>query len=89
MQESVENLLSAGDGGQDADFVTRFHRCLGLVEKSDVFIVQKDVYETPDVILIVADALFQAWVGALKTLNQLTNRSAFRFNDFLIQGEFS
>ena len=65
MQESVENLLSAGDGGQDADFVTRFHRGLGLVEKSDVFIIQKDVYEAPDVILIVADTLFQAWVGAL------------------------
>jgi hypothetical protein len=50
--------LAAGDGGDDADFVPRFHRGFRLTEKPDVFIIEKDIHESPDLILIVADALF-------------------------------
>ena len=85
----AETLLSAGDGGHDADFVARFHRGLGFFQKTDIFVVQKDINESADVILIVADALFQTGIGALETLDQLTDRCAFGFNDFLVLGEFS
>ena len=44
--------------GTMLDFVSRFDRGLGFAEKSDVFVVQKDIHKSPDLILIVADALF-------------------------------
>lgn len=85
----AETLLSAGDGGYNADFVAQFHRGLGFTEKANVFVVQKDIDESADLILIVANALFQTGIGALETLDQFADRCAFGFNDFLILGEFS
>jgi len=85
----METGLSAGDGGYDADFVSRFHRGLRFTEKSNVFVVQKDIHEAPDLMMIVADALFQPGIGALEAIDQLTDRCAFSLNYFLIPGEFS
>jgi hypothetical protein len=78
--------LSAGNGGDDADLVARFDRSLGFAEKSNVFVVQVNIHESSDLILIVADALFQPGIGVLKTIDQLADGSAFSVNDFLIFG---
>jgi len=56
------------------------------LRKRTIFVVQEDIHESPDLILIVADALFQTGIGALQTLNQLANRPALSVDDFLVSG---
>ena len=69
----VKSNLSASDGGHDADFITRFHGSLGFFQKTDIFVVQKDINESTDVILFVTDALFQTGVVDVQTIDELTD----------------
>jgi hypothetical protein len=70
---AVKSDLSACDGGHDADFITRFHGSLGFFQKTDIFVIQKDINESADVILFVTDALFQTGVIVLQTIDELTD----------------
>jgi hypothetical protein len=82
-------LLASGNGRNDAYFITWFDGCLGVLKKPNVFIVHEDVYEPANVILFIANALFQARVTMLKVVDQVPDGSAFDLNDFLVLGQFA
>ncbi len=73
----LKSDLSACNGGHDADFIARFHGSLGFFQKTDIFVVQKDINEPADVILFVTDALFQTGVIVFQTIDDLTDCCAF------------
>ncbi len=75
-------VLASGNGRNDAYFITWFDGCLGVLKKPNVFIVHEDVYEPANVILFIANALFQARVTMLKVVDQVPDRSCLRSERF-------
>jgi hypothetical protein len=81
--------LPPGDGRNDADLVGRFDRSLVLFEEADVFVVHEDVHEAADVSFVVADALFEAWEGAVEAGDDFADIRAAGFDDFELVGQLA
>jgi hypothetical protein len=86
---SATNRLTSGDCGDNTDFIPRLYLRLGFLEKTDVFVIKKYIHEAPDLVLIVADTLFQARISPLKTLDYFADSGAIGFYDLLILGQLS
>lgn len=79
--------LSASNRGYDADFVTNVYRSLGVLQKTNVFVVHKNVHKAADIVLLVANPLLESRIGKLEMINDLTDGTALDLNDFLIIGQ--
>jgi hypothetical protein len=82
----VARRLSACDRRNDADFVARSDGGLGFFQKADIFVIQEDVNKPANMILVVADALFQTGIGPIETIDQFADRRTVGFNDLLVLG---
>src|SRR3989338_1742113 len=52
-------MSPARDGGDDGDLIAVFERRVLALQEADVFLVEIDVHEPPDLALVVADPVFE------------------------------
>src|SRR5581483_328524 len=72
---------AAGDGGDDAHFVGGLQRRLQGIEEADIFAVDVDVHEAPDLALLVADAVLDAGVLLLQAIDGFAERAGIGLDD--------
>src|SRR5271165_6349954 len=78
--------LPACDRRNDADFVARSDWGLGFFQKAYIFVIQEDVNKPANMIMVVADALFQTGIGPIETSDHFADRCTIGFNDLLVLG---
>ena len=81
--------LASGNCGNDAHLVTWFYDRLGVLKKPNIFVIHKDVYESANVILVIANPFFQTGVALFQVVDEIPDRRTFDLNDFLILGQFA
>lgn len=79
-------LLASGDCRKDAHFITWVHGRLSVLKKPNIFVIHENVYEPPNVILLIANAFFQTRVTVFQIVDYLPNGRTFDPNNFLILG---
>ena len=78
-----------GDRRDDTDFVALFDGGVLVFEETDIFIVEEDVDEAPDIALFVTDALSEAGIGFIEAIEDLGDCFAVGGNDFFFSSEFT
>jgi hypothetical protein len=78
--------LASGNSGKDAHFITWFDGRLGVLKKPNIFVIYEHVYESANVILLIADAFFQTRVTLFQVVDYVSDRRAFDLNNFLVLG---
>ena len=79
-------LLTSGNGRKNAHFITWFHSRLGVLKKPDIFVIHEYVYESANVILLIANAFFQTRITLFQTVDYVPDRRTFDPNNFLVLG---
>ena len=78
--------LTAGDGGDDADFVAILKRRLAVFEEADVFLVHVDIHEAADFALLVNEAFLDAGEARLQFLDGVADGGGIDFDKLLVVG---
>jgi hypothetical protein len=81
--------LSTRDSRDNAHFVSGFDGSRGILKEPDIFVVDENIHETPDIIFVITDAFFEAGIFFLEVLNDIADGLAFNFDDFLVVGELT
>src|SRR6185503_3780197 len=79
--------LTAGDGGDDADFVPVLHGRVEVLQEADVLLVDVHVDEAADRAGIVEQPFLDAGEATLQVGERVTDGSGFDGDELLVVGE--
>ena len=82
-------VLSARDGGDDADFIPILQFGLLVFEETDVLLVDINVDEAADCAAVVEQTLLETGEASLKFSDCLIDGRSVDLNDFFVVGELA
>src|SRR5208282_3633682 len=71
--------LTACNRRNDTDFVAQSDWGLGFFQKAYIFVIQEYVNKPANMIMVVADALFQTGIGPIETSDHFADRCTIGF----------